>query len=193
MALPAVQNLKDYLRVETTAEDTVLTAILARAGAAVRTYLDRPIEAVEKTYRIEGDSQRAYGQITKLIVPDAPLSLAAGKEPEVVDGDGNTVDPTMYMVNPETGVLRAVAGEVFAAFPYDVTATVGLATADDYAARIEPLIGACILDYAAELYQHRNPGAAQESTLGVSVSYGGSGLPPRLQVALMALRRVGIA
>ena len=35
MTLPTLQNLKDYLKVETTAEDTALTAMLSRATGIV--------------------------------------------------------------------------------------------------------------------------------------------------------------
>lgn len=44
MALPTVADVKAYLRIETAAEDTLLTSLLARAIAAVETYLGRPIE-----------------------------------------------------------------------------------------------------------------------------------------------------
>jgi hypothetical protein len=197
MALPGLNELKGYLRKETADEDVLLTALLARAGAAVRYYLDRPIEKVTRTYRIERDSTRAYPVFTKLVIPAAPISVAMGEEPEVVDGDGATVDPALYTVDPDTAVLRAIAGESFGNFPYDVTVKEGLATRASYLTVEEPLIGSCILDYAAELYQHRNPGATQESELGVSTSYGmrasdrsSDGLPPRFGVALESLRRV---
>lgn len=189
MALPSVSDLKTYLRKEdTTAEDALLTQLLARAGAAVRRYLDRPIEAATKTYVIQGDSARAWPQFTKLIVPDTPLDPDSV---EILDTDGNQVDPALYTVDGEVGVIRAVAGEAFRAFPYEVTADVGLAIADDYATVAEPLLGAAILDYAAELYQHRNPLATQESELGITTSYANDGLPMRVRVALSALRRAG--
>jgi hypothetical protein len=192
MALPGLNELKGYLRKETADEDVLLTALLARAGGAVRYYLDRPIEKATKTFRIERDSTRAYAGFTKLIIPDAPVSVASGEEPQVTDGEGNVVSTILYTVNPDTGALRAVAGESWGTFPYDVEAVVGLATRASYATVEEPLIGACILDYAAELYQHRSPGASQESELGVSTSYANEPLPQRLQTALRSLRRVNL-
>jgi hypothetical protein len=192
MALPGLNELKGYLRKETTDEDVLLASLLARAGAAVRFYLDRPIEKVTKTFRIERDSVRAYATFTKLVIPDAPVSIASGEEPEVTDGDGAVVSTLLYTVNPDTGVLRSVAGESWGAFPYDIEAIVGLETRASYATVEEPLIGSCILDYAAELYQHRNPGSSQEGELGVTVSYANEPLPQRLQTALRSLRRVNL-
>lgn len=189
MALPTLNQLKGYLKRETTAEDTALTEMLAEATGMIRYLIDRPIEAVEKTYRIEGDTVRAYAVFTKLLIPDTPVSVASGQEPEVTGRDDVIVDPETYTVDPATGVIRARDGGSFAAFPYEVTAKVGLAVANDYLTVVEPMLRQAILAYAAMLYHQRNPNAASEATAGVTVSYLGVTMPLRTKEVVCALRR----
>ena len=50
MALPTVTDLKSYLRIESNAENTLLTALLARAQGQLELWIDCPITAVSQTY-----------------------------------------------------------------------------------------------------------------------------------------------
>ena len=56
MALPTLNDLKSYLRVETTAEDSLMQALLARAQAMVENWTDTPITAVSQTAMDRADS-----------------------------------------------------------------------------------------------------------------------------------------
>lgn len=191
MALPTVQKLKDYCRIETAAEDTLLADLLARAQAMVESYLGRPILKVSRTCTDAAETEVAYGRITVLqlqLWPFDPATVA------VTDADGVTVDPATYRLKPEAGQVIARKGYDFPNGPYDITADVGLETAPDYSTRIEALASAAILDLAADLYQRRNPGATSESEGGgVSTGYtGGETMPPRTARMLAPLMIVGI-
>ena len=184
MALPTLQNLKDYLRVETTAEDTAVGAMLVRAEAMVRHMVDRPIEDDARTYRIEGDSNRQTS-FDRLLFPQPPLDPASLA---ITDKDGEEIDALLYHVDGETGVIRGLDGYRFSDFPYDLEADNGLEHRAEYAVVEEPMLSDAILAYAAMLYHQRNPNASQESTAGVTVSYQGMSMPLRTQEVVSALR-----
>ena len=186
MSLPDLTALKNYLRVQTTAEDAALTLILASAGAVARANLQRPIESTDMTYVIEDErgSSLAIGGLHAierrprlyLRIPDCPV--ADSPAVTVTDYDGNVlVQDTDFRVELATGMIRVndgvIFGGIFGRFPYTVTATVGLALRSDYTTVVEPAIGAAILDIAADLYRRRNPAATREDAAGgVAVMYG---------------------
>lgn len=163
MALPTVADLKTWLRIETTREDLLLAALLARAQASLETMLDGPITAEVQTAVDRGAALDV--PVTSLVFPRRPFTVTG-----IVDMDGVTVDPTTYTVDGLSGLIYAKSGVEFAAAPYTITASVGLSLRADYA-RIEPVIGAAILDLAADLYQRRTPGAASESAAGTSIQW----------------------
>lgn len=183
MALPALEDLKNYLRIETTAEDEALEGIRDRAEALVRHLLDRPIEAETRTYRIERDN---CPPLDRLLFPQPPLTAASVV---ITDKDGDEVDVADYRVDAETGVIRGENCNRFCAFPYDIEAENGLALRDDYEVVAEPMLSEAILAYATMLYHQRNPNASQESTAGVTVIYQGMAMPQRTAEVIRALRR----
>ena len=183
MSLPALQDLKDYLRVETTAEDMPLSGMLARAGALARRVLARPIEATPMTYTIDDRRQSALAlnrlsaepvYRTFLRIPDAPI--AASPAVTITDVDGVVRDPAdEYRVDLTTGLVRGINGFCFSRFPYTVTATVGLQNRSDYDTVVEPALSQAILDIAADFYWRRNPAATDEMTgRAMGVRYGRS-------------------
>lgn len=191
MALPVVQDLKDYLRIETTAEDDRIDALLVQAENMVETWLQRPMTALAVAYVDECEGSGEY-LITKLIYPVFPI--ASTPAVTVVDGDGNTVAATEYRVDRRTGILRGTAGVTFSTPPYTITATAGLSAASDYATRIEPVLNRAILDVASDLYHRTNPNALQESAGGgAATQYGVGQVPPRVQAMLSAFRLERVA
>lgn len=185
MSIANLQALKNLLRIQTTAEDSALTAILAAATALIETYLDRPIAALARTYTVEDRRAASFGlnrlgtdpaAATFIRVPDAPVDTT--QPITITDRTGTVLDSTSYRVEAATGIVRG--GSVtapysigFSAFPYTITATTGLATRSDYATLVEPAINQAILDTAADLYQRRNASATDESDgAGGSVRYG---------------------
>lgn len=201
MALLTVEQAKAYLRIETTAEDDLLKALLASATATVRTYLDRPIEAQSRTYTIEDrrasslDLQRlAIGirPATFLMIPDAPVDLT--QTLTITDADGTTlVVGSDVRVDAATGVVRGYNGLTFGRFPYTVVATTGLATRSDYGTAVEPALNAAIGDVFADLVQRRNPAATGESAAGGDSTHYGrqeETIPLRALDLLKPFRRV---
>ena len=165
MALPTVSNLKDYLRIETTAEDTLLQALLDRAKAQLEVWIDTPITAASVTAVDRADV--ISGQVaTSLIFPQRPIASSI----TVVDSEGTTVAAAEYTVNTASGVIYANDGYSFPYGPYTITASTGLSLRGDYA-RIEPMLSQCIIDLAADLYQKRTPNAASESAAGTSITW----------------------
>jgi hypothetical protein len=205
VSLPTVQNLKDYLRIETTAEDGVVAALLASAMALATAYLDRPITAASRTYTVEdrraaslGLSRLSYdpSAATFIRVPDAPVDVS--QPVTITDRFGTVLDATQYRVEAATGLVRnggansAYGGIGFAGFPYTIVATTGLATRADYATVVEPCVFQSILDIGADLYQRRNPSATDENDgAGGSIRYGRSEetLPTRAIAMLDPFRR----
>jgi NAD(P)H-dependent FMN reductase len=183
MALPTKTELKAYLRIQTTAEDTLLDALLARATALIEAHLGRPITAAARTFVDEAETGVAYGQVTTLLIPVTPV-LLTGTPPTIVDGEGTTLSSTTDYRLPAdqwSGLIRARDGIVFNVRPYTITATVGLSAATDYATRIEPVIGAALIDLAADLWHRRNPAAQAEGAGGgVYTQFAQVGIPPRV-------------
>jgi hypothetical protein len=175
MALPTVADLKAYCRIETTAEDALLTALLARAvflweslcgglpiTARTFEYVDDPLDGYPGP---APDVRRA----DTLLLPTRPVAVTS-----VEDLDGTVVDPSTYRVYPSRGRISAVAGEEFIRGPYTITYQAGLSLYPDYATAIEPVVSSAILDLAADLYWRRMAGATGESAAGESVTWDAS-------------------
>ena len=166
MALPTTTDLKTYLRIETNAEDGLLTAIMGRAKAMLELWIDTPITATTTTAIDRADALDM--PVTSLVFPNRPASVTL-----VVDSDGETVDASTYWTAVSSGMVYANEGVTFEYGPYTLTATVGLSLRNDYG-RLEPAIGEAILDLAADLYQRRTPGAASETAAGTTVTWDAS-------------------
>jgi hypothetical protein len=156
--------LKSYLRIESTAENALLAALLARAQAQLEMWMDCPITAESQTYVDTCDTTRGI-PVTTIIFPRRPIANVS-----ITDGYGAAVPSTEYWVNETSGVIVSEAGYAFSNPRYSVTADCGLSLAPWYA-RIEPMISQCIIDMAADLYQRRTPSAAAESSAGTSITW----------------------
>jgi hypothetical protein len=166
MSLPTVAELKSYLRIETDAEDALLAALLTRARAMLEGWIDVPIVAEVQTAidAAEGVAQ----PVPSLVFPRRPAAITL-----VQDASGQTVPATTYWTNPVSGIIYARDGGAFPNGPYTITALVGLSLRADYG-RVLPLLGATLLDLAADLYQRRTPGAASETAAGTTISWDAS-------------------
>ena len=175
MALPTLQDCKDYLRIQHSAEDTMLTAWLAMVTAAIQTELGRFItEQTAKEWEDRVENNHMYHSVRALIVPpeNSPFDPASLT---IEDTDSVALTDTVDYYAPITGLegtIRARPGMSFSNGPYLLTANVGLETRADYATAVEPALSMAILDTIADWYQRRNPNATSESTGGgVSTSY----------------------
>ena len=163
MALPTLSDLKDYLRIESSAENALLTALLGRAKAMLEAWTDTPITATSQSAVDRADALDL--PVISLVFPRRPCAVTA-----VVDSDGTTVPATDYWVDGRSGIIYGKDGVTFPYGPYTITANVGLSLRQDYAA-LEPLLNEVIIDLAADLYQRRTPGAASETAAGTSITW----------------------
>jgi hypothetical protein len=203
MALPSVQDLREYLRIESTVEDLLLERLLVQARAAVEAYIRQPIEARAVTVTLTPHapagtwgtswaSALGVSSAARMVFPLAPVASVVSVDTE--DGDTLVAD-TDYEVNLATGRIVALSGGAgFTATPYTVTAIAGLSLRADYTDHVEPALSSAILDWAADLYQRRNPAASYESGGGgVAVNYNETAsktMPSRIRVTLDPWRRV---
>lgn len=165
MALPTVNDLKSYLRIESNAENTLLQALLDRAKAQLEIWTDVPITAVSTTAVDRADVINGQTCVS-LIFPQRPINTTA----TIVDSEGTTLASNEYTINTASGVIYANSGYSFPYGPYTITTLCGLSLRGDYA-RIEPILSQCIIDLAADLYQKRTPNASSESAAGTSISW----------------------
>ncbi len=164
MALPTVTNLKDYLRIESNAENTLLTALLARAQGQLELWIDCPITAVSQTY-IDRCETLADRPVTSIVFPRRPIAVTG-----IVDVEGVTVPTADYWVDGQNGIIYSADGCSFSNPRYTVTANVGLSLSQFYTAW-EPVISQAILDLAADLYQKRTPNASSETSAATTISW----------------------
>lgn len=167
--LPTVQDLKDYLRIETTAEDALLASILGRALAMIEGWIGVPVTAEEGTFTDR--AEYAAGVVPRsLVLPVRPIGASDAVPIVVTDGDGEVVDSTTYTVDATAGILWGKRRTVFPNGPYEIVALYGLSLMPRYAA-LEPMIAEVIIDIAADLYQRRTPSAASETGAGTSITW----------------------
>lgn len=196
MALPTVQDVKDYLRIETTAEDVLLAQLLARAIGRIEGSVGKSLTTESVIWYDDVQSFKLYGAPKSLLLKYVPI------DPDsvvITDGEGETVVSTDYIVRQDIGQIVGVPGVVFATGPYQMALTAGFGTSPKYATVWEPLINAIIIDVTAFLYQQRTPGASIEGASGTSVNYGQfvqdseTGLPTRIAREIRKLRGVVLA
>jgi len=208
MALPTLADLKGYLRVDGTAEDTVLTMILASATAKCAAYLERPFVATLMTFVDPAQTMVAYGRITELVIPMWPVHKGRAADPDadppvtlipapvITDQDDAVVDAATYRVDSRSGRFIALTGDTFANGPYTISCYIGLSAFPEYSTAIEPVIAQAIMDTASDLYSNRSPGASSETAGGGASTQwrdpGPGGLPSRARTSLDPYKPLGI-
>ncbi len=183
MALPTGADLKTYLRIEHSAEDTLLADLILQATAWAQSLVGRPFVAVAKTIGVDNRDAGVF------YLGEYPVK-ASSPAPVITDSSGDVVDAATYALDPSTGRFTANTGSSWGVSPYQVVATVGLSAHPNYATKYEPQLRALIIGLAAVLYHHRNPGASSESSGGVSVSYHDAEVPPQLLSIARSMRMV---
>ncbi|HEX6576656.1 MAG TPA: head-tail connector protein [Gemmatimonadaceae bacterium] len=186
MALPTGEDLKTYLRIETDAEDGLCDELVESATAHAESLIGRPIEPTQKTFASLRSIRDEYGR-SVIYLPEYPVSL----NPALVlkDENDDTVSAGDYTV-VDSGRITSVAGKSFASWPYQATATVGLALSIDYERKYEPMLRTLILGLASIAYKQRDPNVTNDSNLGVSWASNENteGLPPYLYSIVRKLR-----
>lgn len=198
MSLPSVQDCKDYLRIENTAEDALLTNLLARAIGMAQVYLGCPIIKASMTQTDRATSLVAYSggpfSLIMAVRPFDPSTLV------VTDVDGTVLDNATLDIDADAGIIRykndptviSPWPQSFINGPYTMVAQVGLSVRSDYATFVEPLVSSAIVDLVADLYSRRTVGVRSESAAGgVRRDYTPEGIPSRI-CATLDLVRPGI-
>lgn len=202
MAALTVQQVKDYLRIQHTAEDTLLAALVSRATAMVEAFLNRPIYNRSQTVvlRVGGDPMRGGARL--LFMPFYPLMTFTSLTAE----EGTAIAAEDLFVDLRCGTVEYKSGARFPMGRYTAVATGGLEAYDEFEPLIEPAINSAIMDTVADLYQRRNPAAsAEREGGGVGVEYGNSqrsgvadnfredSLLPRVAYTIAAWRLTGVS
>lgn len=178
MALPTLQDLKDYCKVETTVEDAMLARLLDQALGLAQGRLSCPIVARAETFTVRC---RGHVLARAIAAPAAPLALSPA--PVVADRWGVVVDPAKYSVDQRTGIFERLDWCYWDRGPYAIAVTWGLSVLPEYGIEVEPAIGGAIVDIAAFLYQNRNPAARGESA--------GGGVSTQVDPAVLEARVAG--
>ena len=185
MALPTAVDLKAYLRIETSAEDALLAALVVRAKSMLETWIDVPIIAEVQT--ADDEASALARPVRALVFPRRPMLVTA-----VVDSRGETVPSSNYRGSVTSGVIYALNDTSFPYGPYTITAMVGLTLRPDYG-RLEPTLAQAILDIAADLYQRRTPGAGSETAAGTAITWDVSRETVARIMKTMRSLRLGVA
>ena len=186
MALPDFDDLKAYLRVTTTVEDSLIEDILASAQAWLAGYYRVPLDSQTRTFQglwPKMGVQRVWN--TRLIVPIHPCADSG----TLSDSDGETVDANTYYIDPRSGFVEAKKSVTFSNPPYGIEVSVGWEEHPDFTDLVEPVLRQGILWAGATYYRNRNPGAIYEQSGGqVSITYTPDEIPPLLRSQLAAIK-----
>lgn len=199
--LVTVQKVKDYGRIEETAEDNLIADMIVRAEGEIEVVVGQSLTKRSVVWRDNALTERIPGSVTNLLLGSVPIDEATMV---VTDGNGDVVDPATYEIRQDMGMICArgsgfasigtgIEGCTFGIGPYRMECVAGYATGDTYATVELPFIQATIIDYVLMLYQQRTPGAVNEGASGTRVTYEvdeATGLPKRIARALRKLRKV---
>lgn len=196
MSLPTVADLRDRLRIETTAEDTLLQTLLDTAYATIQAFLRRPIGLELFSVSMEAPLNANVVSQRRLVLPifpigapgDSAANYSVSQAIELTDGDGTVVPTTDYRIDASLGIVFAEDTFAFDTWPYTCVFAAGLGARADYD-QVEITIGGAILDLAMDYYQRRNPAASSENTGGgISTQYHEHGIPLRVENAIKRYR-----
>lgn len=192
MGLPSDQEIKDYLKVETDEENTLIMNLNYAAQAWVTRYLGVPLTSDSRTFRgrfpRKGYRRERYEQLT---VPVIPCDTSAVITDETT---GDAVDSDLYEIDPRKGLINAVYGEAFSAVPYSIAIGIGWSYDPDLTTVSEPILRQAIMWAATDYYRRRNSAAEYEQSGGqVSITYSKDEVPKVLRGLLESLRPKGRA
>lgn len=184
------QNLKDYGRIETTAEDALLDELLAEAIGTIESKIGKSLTIESASWYDDAISMRILEGASALQLRYAPVDAATVV---VTDNDGQIVSADLYTVRNDRAQVVARGDFRFDNGPYLITCQAGFETSPSYSMRELPSIKALVLKYALFLYQQRTPGASMERAAGTSVDYEideETGLPHVIARGIRALRGI---
>ena len=193
--IATVQQVKDYLRIETSAEDSLLSYLLTRAQAEIEAQCGRSLTTEEIVWYDDATTFRiGTGAVSNLLLG---YPMVDATTVVVKDKDGVTIDAANYTVRKDRGLICAsnvgtiATVYVFDNGPYTIACTAGYGTEANYATRWVPMIQTLLIDWVGYLYWQRTSGAMHEGSAGVSVDYAidaAWGIPARLVRGIRKLR-----
>jgi hypothetical protein len=169
MATLTLQQVKDYLRIQHTAEDVLIEMLIGAAKSAISGWLHRPIAIEERTFVMETKTYHGtgYSVASCIQLPVFPLESLQS----ITDADDEDILGDVYFTS-RAGTIRYYDNSEFENGPYTIKGTVGLAGYDEYESSIEPVINMAILDVVSDLWHRRNPAAsAEREGGGIAVEY----------------------
>jgi uncharacterized phiE125 gp8 family phage protein len=201
MAIITTQNVKDYLRIETAAEDVLLAELILEAYGEVESYVGKSLATETATWYDDANTLRLGEGVVNLILRYAPIDPTSVV---IKDAQGALVDATTYIVRLDRGLIMSypqgggsfIGGpySTFDAGPYTITCTAGIGTSPTYTYRELPMIRRVLIDWTAMLYQQRTLGARTEKSAGTMVDYSEidatTGLPVRIASVIRKLKGI---
>jgi uncharacterized phiE125 gp8 family phage protein len=193
MPLPTTQDVKDFLRIQTAVEDTLIGRLLTQAIADLEDLCSRSFTHDAVVWYDDAETLRQSEAVTNLQLRHRfvnPNTIV------VKDSSGVVVDPTTYVVRLDRGQISGNPGVSFAFGPYTIACDAGFDCSPTYATRELPMISTCILHYVAWLYQQRTIGASNVKSAGSTVTYvvdKDTGLPIPVARAIRRLRGIVFA
>jgi hypothetical protein len=188
MALPTAADFKSYARIQTDAEDFLISLLLQRAYGVCESFMGKPIARTADVYYDEARTERwNSGGVLTLYPPMFPYDISTlvvrDRSSAVVSSSTYYVDPQSYLIISNRDNM-----ESFDKGPYQLSMVVGIATSPTYVTREEPVLSQCILDVALMYYQQRTPNATSEAAGGSTVNYNAESLPTRVKALLSQVR-----
>ncbi len=179
-------DVKAYLGLTGSAQDALLTALIARASEAIERYCSREFAQLARTEYYDGRG------VPRLILRQRPV--AAAPAPVLIDdldrlfAPGSAIPAADILLRAEEGIIELRRGDFQdGRLNIKVTYTAG------YAAVPAPLAQACILLAAALFHrgQQGGDGIASENQGGVySVTYAGLLITPEIRELLDPYREI---
>jgi len=93
MAYAAASDVKTYLGISVSTDDTLITALITRAQAAIDRYCNRTFEA-------SANSTRYFDAVADVYGPTLILDEDLASINSVTNGDGTTVTSSQYVTEP---------------------------------------------------------------------------------------------
>ena len=160
-ALCSLDDLRLALGIDTSDADAALTLAIAGASEMIRGLTRRQL-SLSRTITAERHVRAGGVPIGRLPLREWPILSIA----ELRDGDGDVIDPSEYVVEAETGLLRSLSGAVWADLEVDYVT--------GFAGGIPPDLRLAAVLQAEYLFKQLEPGGGRLGNRGPAQAAVGS-------------------
>jgi len=177
-ALTTLANVKEWLQITGTAQDALLTRMIAAHSDAVATFLNRDLGMQNYTHTFDGNGA------LKIVFPEYPVTAVGS-----VQVNGVAILPRLTYGQPGyvfTASSLSLVGRRFTHGSQNVTVsyTAGFAV-------IPPSIRQAVIDWIADRYKSQDRiGITSKSLAGEAISYSQMALPERVEKILKQYSKV---